>query len=106
MKKLAALICSAVVSFASVSLVAHQETYKGKVLAIETATVRVNVVDAKTKKETPRSFKTNDATKVLRGDAVVTWADAMIRKDENIAVTVNHDGDANLALVIRLDAAK
>lgn len=106
MKKLAAVICAAVVSVASVSLMAHQETYKGKVLAVETAGVRMNVVDAKTKKETERTFKVSKATKVLRGDAVVTFDGAKIKTDENIAVTVNHDGDASLALVIRLDASK
>lgn len=106
MKKFAAVICAAILSVASVSLLAHQETYKGKVLAIDAASVRVNVVDVKTKKESKRTFKINKATKVLRGDTVVTVGAAKIKADENIAVTVNHDGDASLALVIRLDAAK
>lgn len=103
---LSAFVCAVVVSVASVSMLAHQETYKGKVLGLEETSVRVNVVDARTKKEAARTFKTSAATKVLRGDAVVTFADAKIQAGENIAVTVNHDGDANLALVIRLDAVK
>lgn len=103
---LSAFVCAVVVSVTAVSLLAHQETYKGKVLGLEKTSVRVNVVNAKTKKASARTFKTNPATKVLRGDAVVTLADAKIRAGENIAVTVNHDGDATLALVIRLDAAK
>jgi hypothetical protein len=37
---------------------------------------------------------------------VVPFADAKIRKDENIAVTVDHDLDITLAQVIRLSAAK
>ncbi len=102
---LSVFVCAVVVSVAAVSLLAHQETYKGKVLGLEETSVRVNVLDAKTKTESARTFKTNDATKVLRGDAVVTFADAKIEVGENIAVTVNHDGDVNLALVIRLDVA-
>lgn len=101
-----AFVCAVVVSVAAVSVLAHQATYKGKVLGIEKTSVRVNVVDAKTKKEAARTFKTSPATKVLRGEAVVKFADAKIQAGENIAVTVNNDGDANLALVIRLDASK
>lgn len=103
-----AFVCAIALSIASVSLLAHQETFKGKVLGVDQAkaTVRVDVVDAKTKKTTPATFKVDKATKVLRGDAVVTFAGAAIRQGENIAVTVDHDDDAELALVIRLDAAK
>lgn len=103
---LSAFVCAVVVSAASVSLLAHQETYKGKVLGLEKTSVRVNVVDPKTKKESEQTFKTNEGTKVLRGDAAVTFAAAKIQAGESIAVTVNHDADATMALVIRLDAAK
>jgi hypothetical protein len=106
MRALSAFVCAIAVSVASVSLAAHQETFKGKVLGIEKAAVRVNVVDPKTKKEKPATFKIDNETKVLRGDAVVTLATANIREGENIAVTIDHDDDAELALVIRLDAAK
>jgi hypothetical protein len=106
MKALVVLVCAVVVGIASVSVFAHQETFKGKVLGVEKATVRVNVLDPKTKKEAPRTFKTNAETKVLRGDAVVTLANAKIQVNENIAVTVDHDLDVTLALVIRLDPVK
>lgn len=106
MKMLALLLCSAVIAAASVSVLAHQETFKGKVLSVAGPSVEVSVVDPRTKKEAPTTFKTDADTKVLRGDAVVKWADARIRKGENIAVTVDHDDDVTLALVIRLDAAK
>jgi hypothetical protein len=76
------------------------------VISVERISVRVNVIDPKTKKEGARTFRTDVDTKVLRGDVVVKFADAKIRKDENIAVTVDHDLDADLALVIRLDAVK
>lgn len=106
MKRLAVLLCALVVTVASVSILAHQETFRGKVIAVESAGVRVNVVDVKTKATAPRLFTVNAATKVLRGDVVVTLANAKMQKDENIAVTVDHDVDVNRALVIRLDAAK
>jgi len=103
---LSAFVCVVAVFIGTVALLAHQETFKGKVLAVEQAAVRVNVVNPKTKKETPATFRIDAATKVLRGDAVVKFADARIRKDESIAVTVDHDEDEDLAIVIRLDAAK
>ena len=103
---LSAFVCAVVVSIASVSLLAHQETFKGKVTVVDKATVRVNVVNPKTKKETPTTFKIGAATRVLRGDTLVKFADAKIQKNENIAVTVDHDKDKELALIIRLDAAK
>lgn len=106
MKALALLLCSAVFMAATVQMLAHEETFKGKVLSVEGTRVRVNVVDPKTKKETPITFKTDGETKVLRGDKVVTFAAAKIRANENIAVTTDHDFDDTLALVIRLDAAK
>ena len=103
---LAAFVCAVVVSVAGVSLLAHQATLKGKVLAAEKDTVRVNVVDTKTKKPKATTFRIGPGTKVLRGDAVIAFAKAGIRHGENIAVTVDHDKDAALALVIRLDAVK
>lgn len=106
MRALSAFVCAIAVSMAGVSLLAHQETFKGKVLAIDKASVRVNVVDPKTKKAKPATFKVGRETKLLRGDAVVTFANAGIRQGENIAVTIDHDEDAELAIVIRLDAAK
>ena len=106
MKLLAALLCSVLVVLGSVSVLAHQETFKGKVIAVKGTTVEVSVVNPKTKKAEPTTFKTDAETKVLRGDAVVSLAGAKIRKDENIAITVDHDLDIELAQVIRLAAAK
>jgi hypothetical protein len=94
------------VTVATVSLVAHQETFKGKVMSVQQASVQVSVLNPKTKAEAPKTFTTNAKTRVLRGDTQVTFANAKIQKDENIAVTVDHDADVNLALVIRLDVAK
>jgi Holliday junction resolvase len=106
MKALTVFVCAVVVAAASVLALAHQETFKGKVIAVEQAGVRVNVVDPKTKKETPTTFEVDAETKVLRGDALVTFAGAKIQRNENIAVTVDHDLDVGLALVIRLDPVR
>lgn len=106
MKTLVAVACAAVVAVASVSLLAHQETFKGAVIAAEATSVRVNVLDPRTKAEAPKTFTINAQTRVLRGDAVVTWTNARVQAKENIAVTVDHDVDVNRALVIRLDPAR
>jgi hypothetical protein len=103
---LAVFLGSAIIAAVTVSLLAHQQTFKGKVLSVAGTSVEVNVLDPKTKKEELHTFKIDAETKVLRGDAVVTFANAKIRKGENISVTVDHDLDIALALVIRLDAAK
>lgn len=91
---------------ATASVLAHEETHKGTVIALEKAGVRVDVVDPKTKKVAARSFEIDAETKILRGDTVLTLAAAKIQKGEAIAVTVDHDVDEHLALVIRLGASK
>ena len=85
-------------------LVAHEETYKGTVMAVDAAKVQVKVIDEKSKKEIAMDFVVTVKTKVLRGDKTVSFADARIQKDERIAVTVNHDEPGHKATVIRLAA--
>lgn len=87
-------------------VLAHQETHKGTVIALEKPGVRVDVLDPKTKKTTARLFEIDAETRILRGDTVLTLATAKIQQGEAIAVTVDHDIDEHLALVIRLGAAK
>lgn len=87
-------------------LVAHQETHKGTVIAVEKIGIRVNVVDPKTKKASPVLFEIDADTKILRDDKVVMLATAKITKGEAIAVTVDHDVDEFLALVVRLGSSK
>ena len=106
MKVLSAVVCAVFLIVAGVSVLAHQETHKGTVISVEKETVRVMVLDPKTKKSAPRNFVVDKETKILRDDAVVTFATAKIRKDEAIAVTVDHDLDEELALVIRLGVTK
>jgi len=88
------------------ALLAHQVTFKGTVVAVEKETVRVTVVDEKTKKPVVMKFDFDKETKILRGDKRVTIAEARIEKNEKIAVTIDHDVDETLALVIRLDPRK
>lgn len=100
------LLAVVAASVMAAAVAAHQVTYKGTVLAVEKATVRVNAIDEKTKKASTMTFQTNKNTKVLRGDALVTLDAARIEKGEKIAVTVDHDLDETMAIVIRLDPKK
>ena len=88
------------------SVSAHEITYKGKVVSTDKAVVKVTVIDEKTKKPLDINFKVDKDTKILRGDKVVPFADARIVKGESIAVTVDHDLDEDLAIVVRLDVRK
>ena len=106
MKIITAVVCSVIVVMAAATLVAHNITFKGTALEADKASVKVNVVDAKTKKTAPMVFVVDEQTKVLRDDVVVTFANAKIQKGEPISVTVDHDLDEELAQVIRLGKTK
>jgi hypothetical protein len=84
----------------------HEVTYKGTVASTDVKQVVVTVVNEKTKKPESMTFKHDGETKFLRGDKVVTYAQARILKGEKIAVTINHDDLPDFALVIRLDEKK
>jgi hypothetical protein len=84
-------------------LAAHQITFKGTVVSVDKASVKVTVVDEKTKKPVQKSFDFDKETKILRGDKLVSIEHARIVKGEKIAVTIDHDIDETLAIVIRLD---
>ena len=104
MKRLTGLVLAVVVGMgvAGSRLLAHEETFKGTVIATQTAKVQVSVIDDKSKKESSMEFAVTSKTKVLRGDKVVPFADAKITKGERIAVTVDHDASMSDAVVIRL----
>jgi len=91
---------------ASVPILAHEETYKGTVIAVKEKEqkLEVRVMNEKTKKDETMVFEVTAKTKVLRGDKEVKFAEAHIAKDERIAVTVNHDVPGQKATVIRLAA--
>lgn len=98
------LLAAFVLSVAGTSLLAHEETFKGTVIAMKDAKLQVKVIDDKTKKESAMDFTITAKTKILRGDTVVMLVDARIQKDERIAVTVNHDVSMTDAVVVRLAA--
>jgi hypothetical protein len=105
MKRMIGLILAVMImGSASAKVLAHDETFKGTVIATEAAKLKVNVIDDKTKKESAMEFVITAKTKILRGDKVVKFADAKIAKGERIAVTVDHDESMTDATVIRLAA--
>ena len=107
MNRLASFVAVFVLAVCSVAAASrHEVTYKGTVVSADDKKVTVTVVNAKTKKPENVGFSFDKETKVLRGDKVVTYAQARIQKGEKIAVTVDHDLDENFAVVIRLDAKK
>ena len=85
---------------------AHPLVLKGAVVAVEPTKVTMRFVDPDTKKTVTEAFQIDKETKILRGDKVVTFADAEIIKGEPIAITVDLDNDEHLADLIRLDAKK
>ena len=85
------------------TLHAHQVTFKGTVVSVEKTSVKITVVDEKTKKPVQKSFDFDKETKILRGDKLVSIEQARIVKGDKIAVTIDHDVDETLAIVIRLD---
>lgn len=96
------LLAVMVLGIAGVPLLAHDETFKGTVVSVVAAKVQVKVIDEQTKKETVMDFVITAKTKVLRGEKLMSLADAKIQKDERIAVTVNHDVSMTDATVVRL----
>ena len=107
MKALAAIVVSTVVmAVAATAVMAHPMMYKGTVVSVAATSLQVRAVDDMTKKESTMTFKVSDKTKVYRGDKLVKFADAHVVKDERIVVTTNMDEFPDLALEIRLAAAK
>lgn len=98
------MLAALVMWVAASSLLAHDETFKGTVVATLKTKIQVSVIDEKTKKESAMEFVVTAETKVLRGEKVVKFADAKIEKGERIAVTVNHDKSMTDATMIRLAA--
>ena len=107
MRVMAAAMMSAVVIVAAAAVVmAHPMTYKGTVVSVAAASLQVKAMDDMTKKESTMTFKVSDKTKVYRGDKLVKFADAHLVKDERIVVSTNMDESPDLALEVRLAAAK
>ena len=102
-------VCAVVICLASLPALAHEVTFKGTVVSVEsgkTVKVTVTVVDEKTKKPKPMVFEIDDETKILRGTVAVKIADAHIEKGESISVTVDHDESETMANIVKLPARK
>lgn len=98
---------------------AHEVTHNGTVVALQTAKyaqpsggfrevqeLEVTVVDAKTKKPTKMVFTITDKTRLLRDGKRVSAAEAAVRKDERVAIVVDHDKPGDEAIEVRLLARK
>jgi hypothetical protein len=105
-KTAAILMAIAIVLVTSVSVSAHNVTYKGTVVAVDKGSISVSVIDDKTKKAATMKFDFDKETKFFRGDKAVGVADAKIAKDDKVAVTIDHDVDPTFAIEIRLDVKK
>jgi precorrin-4 methylase len=106
----------ALIGFAAV-LSAHEVTYSGTVVAMETAKYAqpdgstlevqelvVTYIDEKTKKPATKVFTINSDTRLHRGDESVSVADAAFKKGEKVEVVINHDTPGDIALEVRLQA--
>lgn len=100
--------------FSGARVFAHQVTHNGTVVALKTATyaqpnggsrevreLEVAVVDPKTKKVANRVFTITDKTKLTRAGKAVKAADVAARKDESVAVVVDHDKAGDEAIEVR-----
>ena len=64
------------------------------------------VVDPKTKKVANRVVTITDKTKITRAGKSVTNAEVTARKDEKVAVVVDHDKPGDEAIHVRFQAVK
>lgn len=83
---------------------AHEVTYEGSVLIVETARLQLRVTDAETKHDLMVWISVNAATKVRRGDKAVPYKDARITQGEHVTTIVEHEAKTNklTALLIKL----
>lgn len=117
MKQIISSLIAVVAVIASASFVAaHNVTYRGTVAGLETGRyaqpdggtrevreLLVTIVDAKTKKPSERVFVIVDATRIIRGETAVSFANAGIQKGESVAVTIDHDKPGDEAITVRLE---
>jgi len=103
-------LSAGILLLAATTILAHEVTYEGVVAAIKPnryaassellATLEVKVSELKR----PMVFDITQKTRLWRGERSVSFADALIRKDERVTVTVNHDDPNEGATEIRLEA--
>ena len=96
---------------------AHEVTYSGTVVAMETAKyaqpdgstsevqeLEVTYIDEATKKPAEKVFTINGETRLFRGDKSVSVGEAAFQKGEKVEVVINHDNPGDVALEVRLPA--
>lgn len=115
-RRLGVVVLSVVVLYGLAAVAsAHEVTYSGTVVAMETAKyaqtdgstrevqeLEVMYVDEKTKKPAHKVFTLNAETRLLRADKAVSLAEAGFKKGEKVDVVVNHDNPGDIALEVRL----
>lgn len=115
----AVVVATLAIGSAHTVVFAHEVTHTGSVVTLKTAKyaqpnggsrevveLEVAVVDSKTKKLINRVFTISDKTRILRAGKPVKVADAAARKDEKVAVVVDHDKPGDDAIEVRFDAAR
>lgn len=113
MKRVTAVgLAAAVLLLTVATILAHEVTYEGTVAAVKRnpyaassgviATLEVKVSNLKR----PMVFDITRKTRLYRGDSTVSFADALIKKDDRVAVTINHDDPDEGAIEIRLAAPR
>lgn len=115
----AAVLAALVLVSGHTAVFAHEVTHNGTVVALKTAKyaqpsgdprevveLEVVVVDPKTKKASNRVFTIGDKTRLLRAGKPVKVAEVSARKDEKVAVVVDHDKPGDDAIEVRFEAAK
>ena len=114
MKRVTVLRLTAAVLLLTVApALAHEVTYEGTVAAVKpnrfaaalggvVATLEVKVKDSKK----PMVFDITQLTKVVRDCRTVSFAEAYIKPDDRVAVTVNQDDPDEGVIEIRLASPK
>jgi hypothetical protein len=99
--------------------IAHEVTYRGTVVALQTSKyaqpgggfrevqeLEVSIVDARTKRRGSRVFTISERTGILRDKKRVSLADAAVRKGDGVEVVIDHDKPGDEAIEIRLTTAR
>jgi len=115
----AAVLGALVLASVQTAVFAHEVTHTGTVVELkiaryaqpgggarEVVELEVMVVDPKTRKASNRVFTITDKTRILRASKPVKVADVSARKDEKVAVVVDHDKPGDDAIEVRFEAAR
>jgi hypothetical protein len=115
---MAALVVLAALASNGVAI-AHEVTHNGTVIALkmskyaqpnggsrEVRELEVTVIDPKTRKPSNRVFTITDKTRLVRAGKPVKSAELTAKKDEKVAVVVDHDKSGDEAMEVRFEATK